>query len=295
MTPRRARCVVEIISLESGPPMVVLVSPRSDGWLDHVLAALARDGCAVVTDVVAPEQLDATRAAMYRARDAILATVGADRLTRAGELGVLRLMLQFDPHFFTLLELPLMLAVVDATVSNSAILHLQNGLLLPPCDEAPPDPDRFQFRFHRDFPRVLNGYLMSINCMLAIDPFTAANGATRVVPGSHQRTSPVDQADLAARSVPVECAAGSMIVFDSTLWHAAGVNRSQADRLAINHQFTRSYVKQQIDYVRALGDAVISSLADRTQQLLGWYTRVVTSLDEYYRPEHERLYRKNQG
>jgi len=33
----------------------------------------------------------------------------------------------------------------------------------------------------------------------------------------------------------------------------------------------------------------------RTQQLLGWYTRVVTSLDEYYQPEEKRLYRRGQG
>jgi hypothetical protein len=29
--------------------------------------------------------------------------------------------------------------------------------------------------------------------------------------------------------------------------------------------------------------------------LLGWYTRVVTSLDEFYRPPEERLYRSGQG
>ena len=75
-----------------------------------------------------------------------------------------------------------------------------------------------------------------------------------------------------------------MIVFDSTLMHAAGENVSGRDRLAINQQFTRSYVKQQVDYVRALGDEVVLAQKDRTQQLLGWYTRVVTSLDEYYRP-----------
>ena len=74
-----------------------------------------------------------------------------------------------------------------------------------------------------------------------------------------------------------------MIVFDSTLWHAAGDNRSGRDRLAINQQFTRSYVKQQVDYVRALGDDVVAP-RPRTQQLLGWYTRVVTSLDEFTAP-----------
>jgi SAM-dependent methyltransferase len=64
-----------------------------------------------------------------------------------------------------------------------------------------------------------------------------------------------------------------------------------------NQQFTRSYSKQQIDYVRALGDQCVLVQQPRTQQLLGWYTRVVTSLDEFCRPEKERLYRggKNNG
>jgi ectoine hydroxylase-related dioxygenase (phytanoyl-CoA dioxygenase family) len=96
-------------------------------------------------------------------------------------------------------------------------------------------------------------------------------------------------------SKSIECPAGSMLVFDSTLWHAAGFNVSGKDRLAINQQFTRSFFKQQIDYVRALGSEVVQAQLPRTQQLLGWYTRVVTSLDEYYQPADKRLYRAGQG
>jgi ectoine hydroxylase-related dioxygenase (phytanoyl-CoA dioxygenase family) len=84
-------------------------------------------------------------------------------------------------------------------------------------------------------------------------------------------------------------------VFDSTLWHAAGRNESDRDRLGINLQFTRSFIKQQVDYVRALGDELVERQPPRTQQLLGWYTRVVTSLDEYYQPAERRLYRSGQG
>ncbi len=47
----------------------------------------------------------------------------------------------------------------------------------------------------------------------------------------------------------------------------------QRPLLAINHQFTRSFFKQQIDYVRALGDAVVLEQPARTQQPLGWYSR----------------------
>jgi ectoine hydroxylase-related dioxygenase (phytanoyl-CoA dioxygenase family) len=47
--------------------------------------------------------------------------------------------------------------------------------------------------------------------------------------------------------------------------------------------------------VRALGDEVVLAQPPRTQQLLGWYTRVVTSLDDYYQPTDKRLYRSGQG
>jgi len=267
---------------------------KSRDWLPNVLDAVRFQGGAVVEDVLNATMLAKIREAMYRAQKAIHQEVGEEKLRRAGELGVLRLMLKFEPIFFSFLELSEVIAIVDGMVSPTAILHLQNGFILPsfPRDQTP---SIFQNRFHQDFPRVFNGYLASINVLFAIDEFSASNGATVVVPGSHQRTQAPDTALLESAAVPAEAPAGSMIVFDSTLWHRAGVNTSGKDRLAINHQFTRSFLKQQIDYVRALGEDVILEQRPRTRQLLGWATRVVTSLDEYYRPESERLYQKGQG
>ena len=274
--------------------MLTLSRQRNRDWLDQTLGGLRYAGCAVVTDVLDEDFLAETREAMYGAQAAIRAEVGKERLERAGELGVLRLILRFHDHFLRFLELPEVLAIVDNSVSETAILHLQNGLILPSFPEGEV-PATFQTTFHRDFPRHLNGYLASVNLFFAVDEFTEANGATLVVPGTHQREAPPAAAYLAATGVPVVCPAGSMLVFDSTLWHAAGANVSGRDRLAINHQFTRSYIKQQVDYVRALGDEKVLAQKPRTQQLLGWYTRVVTSLDEFYRPADERLYRSGQG
>jgi ectoine hydroxylase-related dioxygenase (phytanoyl-CoA dioxygenase family) len=266
---------------------------RDSNLVNGILEQVRTVGYAIVESVLSDDFLQTTRTAMYRAQEAIWRDVGEERLRRAGELGVLRLMLKYDPHFFKFLEIPEVLALIDGSVSSTAIMHLQNGFILP---SLPPGqvPTIFQNTFHQDFPRVLNGYLASINVMFAIDEFSSETGATLVVPGTHQTsTPPTDQ--LKQTAIAVECPAGSMVVFDSTLWHAAGANTSGKDRLAINHQFTRSYIKQQIDYVRALGAEIVVAQSPRTQQLLGWYTRVVTSLDEYYRPEDERLYRKGQG
>jgi ectoine hydroxylase-related dioxygenase (phytanoyl-CoA dioxygenase family) len=237
-------------------------------WLRACGRAVRDQGYCVVESVLSAGGIERARQAMYRAQRAIVAEVGAARLERAGEVGVLRLMMKFEPALLGFLELPELLAVVDAHLSPTAILHLQNGFILPPSTRQ----DVFQFRFHQDFPRVLNGYPMSINAFFALDYFDASNGGTWVVPGTHQRGSRPDDAHLERAKVCVECRAG-----------------------AINHQFTRSYVKQQIDYVRALGDDAVTRLPPRSQQLLGYYTRVVTSLDEYYRSGDERLYRAGQG
>jgi ectoine hydroxylase-related dioxygenase (phytanoyl-CoA dioxygenase family) len=274
--------------------VLLTVAKNDPHWLPLVCDALRYAGVAVVDSVLDVSFVEELRRAMYEVAAQIRADVGEDRLHRAGELGVLRLMLRYDPEFYRLLEVPEVLRVVDSAVADTAIMHLMNGFILPslPAAEAP---SLFQNRFHQDFPRVLNGYMASLNVMFAIDAFTRENGATLVVPGTHQHVTAPSADYLARAAVAVECRAGSMLLFDSTLWHAAGLNTSGADRLAINMQFTRSYIKQQIDYVRALGSEAVTRQAPRTQQLLGWYTRVVTSLDEYYRPQGDRLYRKDQG
>lgn len=262
--------------------------------INIALESLQYLGYAIIQDVFTKDFMLKIKSAMYETHSKIVLEIGKDRLSRAGELGVSRNMFKYNPLFFKFLENPLILSIIKQTVSETAILHLQNGFILP--SYTPQNtPTVFQNSFHQDFPRVLNGYLASINILIAIDEFTENNGATLAVPGTHQRNCKPTNDYMNQFALPITCPSGSIVIFDSTLWHAAGRNTSGHDRLAINHQFTRSYIKQQIDYVRALGDVTISTLSPRTQQLLGYYTRVVTSLDEYYQPQENRLYRKGQG
>lgn len=274
--------------------MVRVDCKRDEQWLERVVETVQNAGVAVVEGVLDAAMVEETRERLYGVQRRIRDDVGEERLAAAGELGVLRLMLRYDDFFFRFLELPEVLEFVDATVSNTAILHVQNGLVLPSFADGAA-PKVFQNRFHRDFQRILNGYPMSFNTFFALHDFNEETGGTLFLPGTQQRDGRPSDEYVLSEAVTAECSPGAMVVFDSSIWHAAGDNRSGSDRMAINHQFTRSYVKQQIDYVRALGDEAIQDQAPRTQQLLGWYTRVVTSLDEFYRPAEERLYRSGQG
>ena len=245
----------------------------------------------VVEEVFDEPTLARVREGLYRGLELVHDAVGAATLERAGEIGVVRAPMLAGPVFFELMAAPAILEIVDSTLSPTAILHLQNGFVLPPVRAG--DDSRFQRSFHRDFPRVLNGFLCSVNALIAVDAFAADNGATIVVPGTHQRTEPPSAAELEADAVVVECRAGDVIVFDSTLWHSAGRNTTETDRCAVNQQYTRSYFKQQLDYVRCLGHDLVQRQTARIQQLVGWYSRVPADLSEYYR--EDRVYRAGQG
>src|SRR5438034_11522924 len=97
---------------------LIRTSRTQDGWLDRAFESLHLSGCAIVEDVLSPTACEQTSEAMYEVQARIRADVGDERLQRAGEVGVLRLMLAYDRHFFSFLQIPELLAVVDATVSE---------------------------------------------------------------------------------------------------------------------------------------------------------------------------------
>ncbi len=139
------------MQIETKLALVLTVDCRTDSdWLAQTEAAMDTAGCAIVTGVVDDAMLARTREAMYGVQRKIIDEVGTDRLEKAGEIGVLRLMLRFDDFFFEYLELEPLVAFVDATLADTAIVHLQNGLILPSA----PAKDVFQHRFHQDFSRA---------------------------------------------------------------------------------------------------------------------------------------------
>jgi len=148
---------------------------------------------------------------------------------------------------------------------------------------------------HRDL-RTFSGDLrLMAQLLVMIDEFTEENGATYLFGGSHRlREKPSDEVFFKS-AVRAVGPAGSMIMFNSNLWHAAGINRSDRPRRALTLAFTRPFMKQQLDYPRALGYARREALSPTLRQVLGYNARVPASLDEWYQPPDKRLYKREQG
>ena len=156
--------------------MLKVNSKTDTAWLEKTLVALQVDGCAIITNVLDGAFLEKTREALYNVQKRVHKELGVSRLQKAGELGVFRLMMKYNAHFFSFLEISEVLSLVDSTVSKTAVLHLQNGFILPSLAKEN-TPEVFQNKYHRDVKRILNGYIASINIFFAIDEFTQDNGA----------------------------------------------------------------------------------------------------------------------
>lgn len=90
------------------------------------------------------------------------------------------------------------------------------------------------------------------NSIWLLDDFTPENGATRVVPGSHRRgTMPADEMPDPAAAHPDQIQltgrAGTVVVFNSHLWHGGTKNHTNKPRRALHSYFALRHLPQQLD------------------------------------------------
>lgn len=169
------------------------------------------------------------------------------------------------------------------------ILHAFN-----PAGIAPASSSYIQ-RVHRDVRTFCGEFRLMLNMLVMVDPFTLENGATHVLSGSHRAPNPPPEDVFRAEAERITGPAGSIVLFDSNLWHAAGTNHTDRVRTALTLSFSRAFVKQQMDYPRFLGPEYGAKASPRMRQILGYNAMVPISYEEFYRPASARLYKANQG
>jgi ectoine hydroxylase-related dioxygenase (phytanoyl-CoA dioxygenase family) len=180
--------------------------------------------------------------------------------------------------------------VLDARVAALCERFLMPGYLLTTSQAIQINPDETPQAFHTDdsfyhLPRPRP--MISLSTIVAVDPFTADNGGTEVVPHSHLwsdeqlagtfaasgvmgEESARRDAELEGRAIPVALPAGGAVVFAGTLLHRGGRNRSGQPRCAFSHQYCQPWARQQENFVLGVPTDVAREMPEKLQGLLGY-------------------------
>jgi ectoine hydroxylase-related dioxygenase (phytanoyl-CoA dioxygenase family) len=126
--------------------------------------------------------------------------------------------------------------------------------------------------------------MISLSTIVAVDAFTADNGATSIIPGSHlwddekvsgqyafrPATADESQANLEALAIPAVMPAGACVVFAGTLLHGGGRNTSDAPRCAFSNQYCQPWARPQENFFLGVPLEVARQMPPRLQSLLGY-------------------------
>ena len=94
--------------------------------------------------------------------------------------------------------------------------------------------------------------------------------------------------------VQINAKPGDVLFFNSLLWHRGGDNFTEYRRRAINQQYTKPFIKQQINYPELLENKVEKD--SKLAQTLGFWTIPPKNLKEYrVKDASLRTYKGGQG
>ena len=231
---------------------------------ERVAEALASDGCVVVDRLAGPAELERLREEL--APHIAATPTGPDdfsgrRTRRTGGL------IGRSPAARGLIQHPLVLESARRVLAGATNfqLHLTQAIAIGPGEPAQPI-HRDQWAF--DFFPFPSGYEVQCNTLWAVTDFTAENGATRVIPGSHRAADRLSfsQAD----TEPAEMEAGSVLFYTGSIYHGGGANRSSAVRTGLNITYARAWLRQEENQYLSVPREIARELPEPLLRLMGY-------------------------
>jgi ectoine hydroxylase-related dioxygenase (phytanoyl-CoA dioxygenase family) len=181
------------------------------------------------------------------------------------------------------------LPVVRSVLGKDCLLSTYGTVAIGPDEPAQAiHADDILYRLPRPHPDIF------CNVMIALSDFTEENGATRIVPGSHQwpdypeiRITPEGEADERYSSIAAEMPRGSVCFFLGTTYHGGGANRTDTARTGITMAYCAGWLRPQENFAVAVAQERAVGFDADLQALMGWRTGLGGALGCIYtHPRH---------
>ena len=246
--------------------------PPPAGDVEQGLAHIRDFGLCIIPEVLSGAALASAREALYRAAAADRARAREQKfgLDYAADETNQRVwnVLSRDPLFEDMAEHPTALAFVKAVLGWPALLGNISANITGPGGG--------EMVLHADqifVPEPWAAEPQGMNVAWCLDDFTEANGATRIVPGSHKLNRAPRADEAGVDTIPLEAPAGSIVVFESRLWHRTGFNRTADQRRAgVFAWYTKPIYRAQENWFLSLNPSIRQFASEEMLVLLGYKT-----------------------
>ncbi len=234
-----------------------------DAALAEHAARIERDGFTVLPDVIEPDLLEGLAADLERLERELGTRPSRNDFEGTRTVRIYNL-LRHGPGFERIPVHPEVLPLVERVLDPGCLVSSLSSIAIEPGETPQP--------IHADdqvIPLAKPHAAVVCNTMWALTDFTEANGATRVVPGSHRADHSPDYG-RPYESVPAEMPRGSVLVWHGSLWHGGGANRSRGRRVGIAMNYCAGFIRQQENQQLGLSPERVRGFPPRLQELVGY-------------------------
>jgi len=169
-----------------------------------------------------------------------------------------------------------------ALVAHRMVLEVADAVLLPSCADyqlgsttgieiLPGESDQQLHRDDTPYPVQIAGLELQIGVMWAFCDFTAENGATRVVVGSHRYLRAWHTPDL-TRWAQAVMPKGSAVFYLGSTWHGGGANRSPLPRTGLINTYCLGWLRSEENHTLEVPPPFARQYDERVRRLLGYTT-----------------------
>jgi len=254
-----------------------------DAATSDVVAALRRDGAAIVRSQVEPEIADAVLAELRTPFDQL----GKFDESDFNGYDTLRVssVLEISPTSAELVAHPRVMEVADAILLPFCVNYRIGSLTA--IEIQPGEADQVLHVDDGIYPLRMPGVQFQISAMWALEDYTAKNGATRVVPGSHLEPSLTrwDAATLNEGQSVVQAVMpkGSVLFYLGTSLHGGGANRTDAPRAGLVNTYALGWLRQEENHYLNVSREAADRHSEIIRGLMGY--RLHDTLGAYQNPD----------
>jgi ectoine hydroxylase-related dioxygenase (phytanoyl-CoA dioxygenase family) len=241
----------------------------------HV-AEIGRQGWTVLDRVIEPALLDALAEDLARLELDLGVEPAGNSFEGARTLRVYNLLARGELWWQVPVH-PAVLAVVEGVLDQGCLVSSLSSINIGPGEVAQPvHADDQLIPLPKPHPPTV------CNTMWALTDFTEANGATRIISGSHLAAASPDY----GRAYDSEAAVmprGSVLVWHGSLWHGGGANQTAERRIGIAMNYCAGYIRQQENQQLGIPPTHVARMPPRLQELVGYgiYHGLIGHIDKH--------------